>query len=338
MVLTHDQIAASARGVARVEQEGKLTCLYRFTKSQEEMYLRRNINSYKRSFATSGVILEFDTNSRKLSISVSVGASTSRKFFVHSIFENGHKLGELRDELADGETDKTCTGTFKLSNGMKRIKIVFPWSVVSRICEISLDDNSAFIPVKKNGKVLLYGDSITQGYDAAYPENTYAAKVTAWLDTDAISKAIGGEMFCSELSDLRDDFSPDLIIVAYGTNDWSKNSKETFEQESYSFFEKLRNNYPKTRIIVLAPIWRADEDRERPIGKFTNVANYLKWISSRFDGITFVDCYDFVPHSADYYSDRYLHPNDEGFRIYADRLIEVLDAEGIKESVEKLLK
>lgn len=333
MVLTYDQIAASARGVVRVEQEGKLTCLYRFTKEQEEMYLRRNKDFYKISFATSGVILEFDTDSMNLYISVSVSAASSRKFFSHSIFESEHKIGELRDEFADGETEKTCSGSYTLSNGMKRIKIVFPWTVASRIYEISLDDNSEFIPVKKNGKIILYGDSITQGYDAVCPENSYAAKLTAWLDADAVSKAIGGEVFCPELSSHRDDFSPDLITVAYGTNDWVLKSKESFEHDCISFFENLRLNYPTTRIIVLAPIWRADEDRVLPLGQFANVADYLRRLSSRFDGITFVDCYDFIPHDVNYYSDRFLHPNDAGFHHYANALIQVLNEAKTKEMV-----
>ena len=116
-----------------------------------------------------------------------------------------------------------------------------------------------------------------------------------------------------------------------GTNDWSLKSKEAFEHDCYAFLENLRKNYPTTRIIVLAPIWRADEDRVKPLGRFANVANYLRWLSSRMDGITFVDCYDFIPHDVSYYNDRYLHLNDAGFHHYANKLIQVFSEEIIKE-------
>jgi len=42
-------------------------------------------------------------------------------------------------------------------------------------------------------------------------------------------------------------------------------------------------------------------------------------------GFHVLDDYDLVPHDSRLFSDAYLHPNDAGFQLYADRLIELID-------------
>ena len=46
----------------------------------------------------------------------------------------------------------------------------------------------------------------------------------------------------------KEDFQPDLITVAYGTNDWRHGTKARFEKECKGFFHNLRNSYPDTKI------------------------------------------------------------------------------------------
>lgn len=330
MKLTFEQIKEITRGVARVEKVGNKVCLYRFTKAQEEMYRERQADFHRKSFATAGVILEFDTDSENLGLSVEVTGGSSRKFFTHSIFDNGQRIGELAGEFKEGETVLHLRGAYSLNPGKKRVKILFPWSAASKICELTLDDGSEIIPVEKNRKVLLFGDSITHGYDARKPENSYASRLAQWLDADGINKAIGGEVFCPALADLPEDFIPDLITVAYGTNDWSKRPREDFEKDSFAFFRNLRKHYPNTKIVAMAPIWRADTHLQKPIGPFGEVAKHLAKIAGEIENVTFIDCWDFVPQNSGYFSDRYLHPNDEGFCFYAQALLKKLDELGVR--------
>ena len=69
-------------------------------------------------------------------------------------------------------------------------------------------------------RILCFGDSISQGYDALYPSNQYTPQLAKLLDAEEYNKAIGGEIFRPELALARDDFEPEYITVAYGTNDW----------------------------------------------------------------------------------------------------------------------
>jgi len=88
-------------GVARIEEcEGTIS-FHRFTKEQQELYQSVSNDFYMKSFSTSGVSLEFDTDSEKLGLSVEISKGSSRTFFTHSIFVNGERIGELSGEIED---------------------------------------------------------------------------------------------------------------------------------------------------------------------------------------------------------------------------------------------
>ena len=89
--------------------------------------------------------------------------------------------------------------------------------------------------VKKEKTMLFYGDSITHGYDSAHPLNTYAKRVADGLCAEGFVKAVGGECFLPELAKVNGGHNPDYVVIAYGTNDWSKNNKEAFDKNSKEF-------------------------------------------------------------------------------------------------------
>lgn len=329
MKLTLEQIRSIALGVARVEETDGRIHLMRFTKAQELMYKERQTDFYEKTFATAGVTLEFETDSRCLGLSLEVTQASSRKFFNHSIFVNGNRIGEVYGEMEKGVT-LACEKSFTLGEGMKRVEILFPWSAASCICAMTLDDGAVLRPVQKKCTMLQFGDSITHGYDALLPENSYASQIAHWLDANAINKAIGGEVFCPALAQLQDAVQPELITVAYGTNDWSKTGRQVFQENSLEFYRSLRKHYPGAKIVALAPIWRADMDLEKPAGLFRDVARHLASIAREVENMEFVDCFDFVPKDPQYFMDLRLHPNDAGFAHYSDGLRRQLTALGLK--------
>lgn len=325
MKLSFEQIKSAARGVARVAEIDGRVNFFRFTAEQDAFYARRNKDFHRKSHATSGVILEFDTDSRHLGLSVEVSSGSSRRFTAHSIFSNGQRIGQLGTTIAPELASECYEGSFDLGNGTKRIKLLLPWAACSKLEALTLDDGASFTPVEKEKTVILFGDSITQGYDAEIPENTYASQLVAALDANGINKAIGGEVFCPELASLPDNVTPDLITVAYGTNDWSRFCRLT--EDAAVFYRTLRTTYPNTPIVALAPIWRADWQTKEGHTDFRLVAERLSKIAEEVENVRFIDCFGFIPEDTALFSDAYLHPNDEGFRHYAACL---LDAFGIK--------
>ncbi len=319
--LTLEQIKQITFGVASVKEAHDKIVFNRFTEAQQDIYKKVSSDFYMKSFSTSGVSLEFYTNSEYLGLSVAISPGSSRRFFAHSIFVNGSRIDELSGKIEAGTNDTLFCKQFQLGAGDKKVRIAFPWSVSSKLVSLELDDGAFVSPVTKNLKMLMFGDSITQGYDASKPENAYAVKLVEYLNADARNKGIGGECFCAELAHLKEDIRPDVITVAYGTNDWGKRTKEEFERECKGFFTNLRKNYPYARIFAFAPIWRADINEEKTIGEpLGYISQYINSVAKELENITVIDCADFVPHSLEYYQTDGLHPIDAGFASYVENL------------------
>ena len=318
MKLTLEQIQSTAYGAVRIEEINGAIHFYRFTKAQEDLYSETSADFYKKSFSTAGVRLEFITSSPFLSMEVEVMPASSRKYFSHDIYVNGTLKSSFGSQI-------TSTGIFahtcELGEGEKTVCVYFPWSANSILRRMELADGCTVVPVKKSCTMLMYGDSITQGYDAALTSQSYASRLTDLLNAEAINRGIGGECFFPTLASFSGNLDPDIITVAYGTNDWSKNkSFEIFEQNCAEFYGTLSRLYPKSKIFALTPIWRKDNDRITSVGAFDSVSETIERIAKSLPNVTVINGYDFVPHDSAFFYDLRLHPNDEGFAHYAEHL------------------
>ncbi|MBQ4137265.1 MAG: SGNH/GDSL hydrolase family protein [Clostridia bacterium] len=336
MKLSTEQIKGITAGAVRIEEnEGKIS-FYRFTKEEEEFYLDRSpADFYKKTFATAGVKLCFKTNSKALGLKVGVKQASSRKYFAFDICVNGELYDSINNydnvdypdsyaAFGDFEQREDFEKSIDLPNGENEITIYFPWSYAGSLISLTLDDGATLAPVKREKTLLMYGDSITHGYDALHPINTYSTRLADKLGYAQYNKAIGGEIYVPGLARIKQDFTPDLISVAYGSNDWSKCSKDTFERNCAEFFEALVQNYPYTEIYVITPIWRKDENEAREFGKFSSVALHIEECVKKYPQITLVNGYNFVPHEEKYFADLRLHPNDAGFEHCTENLLKAL--------------
>lgn len=327
MKLTHEQIKSITLGAAYIEQVDGRTIFHRFTKEQEALYEAGRADFYNKAFSNSCVTLEFETDSSSLFINSHLVQRSSRTSYSHDIFVDGVLCGRLKgkfDNEPNAVKSGTAAGLFRLgeSGKPKKVSVHLPWSYASEIIELSLDDGSSLIPIKKSLKIIFYGDSITQGYDAQNTSDTYTSRVASKLDAEARNKGIGGEIFRPELAKLKDEgFNPDIITVAYGTNDWAGGvSRETFERRSDEFFASLAENYPSAKIFAIAPIWRADWRDMHTLGEFFHIREHFSLIADKYPSVTLIDGFDFLPHDTELFSDKFLHPQDDGFAYYAEGL------------------
>ncbi len=319
-------------GVVRFEESEEGLKFFRFTKEQEEYYKETNDDFYAKTFATSGVRLDFITDARELFFRVCIDKASSRYTFCFDFFINGElkdKLKNFSEEEAfkDGADLKKIypLGEFEkkiaLGEGEKRVTIYFPWSVRVTLKEFELKDATYIRPAKKSKKMLFLGDSITQGYDALSPSNRPAVKVSELFQAEEICKAIGGETFCPEITEGKEPFTPDYIYVAYGTNDWKHlSSKELARSRCREFYKNLRRNYPETPIFTYTPLWRGDAGQATAIGEFSDIEEIVRSSAKEINAICF-NGNNLLPHDIKLFSDGYLHPNDEGFKCLAESLI-----------------
>lgn len=213
---------------------------------------------------------------------------------------------------------------WQLGTGEKTVSLYFPWSVNAVVREICLDNGSFIVPVKTECKLLSFGDSITHGYDALYPSNKYVSLLADYLNAEEYNKGIGGDMFFPPLASAKEDFSPDYITVAYGTNDWNNCTKEVFVERCSKFFDNLSRTYRNSKIFAISPIWRKDCDSIKKFGKFEDVNEIIKETVLKYENIFFVSGADIMPHDENLLSDGCVHPNDDGFIVYFKNLIKRL--------------
>ena len=335
MKLSFEEIKEIATGAVDSHIEDGMLHLRRFTPEQMELYRVSNKSFYKKAFALSGMKLLFKTDSKNLFMKFKTEEATTRKYFSFDIFVNGSPVDYI-DNFSHTEIPQMYAnmdlplGDFSknihLGDGEKTVCVYLPWSTKILFEEISLDDNSFIEAIKPEKKLLVFGDSITQGYDALRPSNRYMTKIADLLCAEEYNKAIGGEKFFPELAELKESFVPDYIFVSYGSNDWFHRDVETFKVKCKGFFENLVKSYPNTKIFAATPIWRKDMTEERIFGDFKMVDPLIRNAVKDIENISVISGFDFVPKVEKYFADLRLHPNDEGFEYHVKNLSKEIKA------------
>lgn len=328
MKLEFTKIKEISQGAVRVTQEGDGFHFYRFTESQEELYKHRSDDFYQKCRSTSGVRLSFKTNSKTLYLNASVSYGSGRQYIALDLFVNGTKVDALKnfDEsiLPQGYAfisypESKFEKCFTLGEGIKDVCLYLPWSAKTVIQELSLDDGAFVEPIRSQCKLLCFGDSITQGYDALFPSDKYTTRLARWLDAEEYNKGIGGEVFFSELAGEKEEFVPDYITVAYGTNDRGR-KMEDFMHACESFFQNLHANYPETKTIVITPIWCKDAEGAEVKQKLDKIAEFIGKQVENYENMILVPGFELVEHKETLFGDLSLHPNDKGFECYFENL------------------
>lgn len=336
MKLTTKQIESIAQGAVRVDENEGRTKFHRFTAEQEKLYADiGNMDFYNKTFATAGVRLKFKTDSRLLFLKVKTSGLDNRRFFSHDIVVDGIRIDSLanfskiptsEEYLSESFPLGEFSKIFDLGNGIKEVSILFPFSVISEIIELSIDDGTQIMPVKEDKKMIFFGDSITQGYDTFHPENHHTTRVAEAFGAELINKGIGGAIFLPALAERRDSVTPDYIVVAYGTNDWGQRTAEQFSENCRAFYSALVNNYPNSKIFALTPIWRTECEERRMLGAFSDTEKIIHSVTENMENVICISGLDFVPKEPKYFTDLRLHPSDEGCAYYAESLIKAMKA------------
>lgn len=319
MILTKNQLEKVAFGYEQLIENDGFYNFYRFTEEELLAYKTyRNQDLNAKTLSPAGVRLSFITNSQNFGITFRCFKSSSRPFGHFDVYENGILTNHFELDNIEGEI---ATFTAKLSPGEKHLEVYFPWAVKVDFKDVLIDDNASITPVKRDKNILCYGDSITHGYDAIYPSLSYSSKLAKKLNADIVNKAIGGEIFFPELSACKPTRNYDFVTVAYGSNDWSLCCKELFIQHAKEFLNNVYLNFKNTPVYVITPIWRGDNDREPLIDiPFFKMHDIINDFCKDYPNFKVINGVNLTPHLEEFYSDKYLHPNDLGFSLYTENL------------------
>ena len=325
MILDLEDIKSITTGAEYVEYTGDSYKFFRFTKEEQSASY-----DYLMDYPA-GVRMEFFTDAEKLKLKVKISDTARvRTYFSFDVFEDGKLIGTIQNLPEEQRVGNyahkeykigSFCGEFDLSGKRSQVEIVFPYSVIAEIESMELCGATYIEKVEKEKKYLSLGDSITQGYDSLHTSATYAYRIARMLCAEHKNKAIAGAVFNPRLIAAADEnYKPDYISVAYGTNDWSWLDEESFKSNAEEYLSILVHKYPNAKIAVISPIWRADFQAITPFGKFSRVSEVLFSICEKYPSVQFIEGIDLVAHSGEYFGDLALHPSDEGFSMYFEGL------------------
>lgn len=296
----------------------------RFTESQKEIWSAENPYFteeffdgyfYRNAIANAGVKLDFHTDSPFLKLNISkIEAQNGSKNLNTEVFVNDKRV------LCFDKSGEYCLTLSKKS----RIRIMLPLFATVYIKSIEVEDNCEVSPHKHSLRWLAIGDSITHGAGASMPSLNYVSRIAEKVDAEIINQGNSGYVNDERVITRIKGFEPDIVTSAYGINDVGRKSLEQQESELYNCCEKLKREFPNSKIYIISPIWGETLFGVTPYShKREGVYEIYERIKG-MSGVYVVDGLKLVPHNKKYFLPDGNHPNDTGYRYYASRLGKIL--------------
>lgn len=328
--MSNDQLRYLYFGAYRFEEkeDGWLQA-FQYSKAQEDYFKEAFDFWYERCTASTAKTIEFVTEATKVSFDFKLIWMGSPDSFELAVDGQITKIAYVMDFMKEGMPEPDFSKGFpgwnlpkegkiewELPEGKKSVVIYLPADATVLLRNFTL--NAAAERPAKNEKVLWLGDSITQGYGPLRSGQTYVSVANRLLNYDIINQGIGGYIYDKNSLMKMEDYQPDKIIVALGTNQYGDETMERVEE----YYETLTGIYGnEIPILCISPVWRGDQ----PEGyeKFVDFCENIKKIAGSYKNVTVVDGFTLVPHLKEYYLDN-LHPNCLGTETYGRNLVEVI--------------
>jgi lysophospholipase L1-like esterase len=296
----------------------------RFTQKQLDVYAQKDIFRI-RSQLPAGMYLDFYTDSSFVEMEFFI-ENNIRNWMTVDIHVDGCFVDSWRTTLDHHKQHERMICNFPLGHGgLRRVSIFLSQYVQLKIVDIRFSEGAIVESVPRHVKNLLcLGDSITQGVEAIHPSSSYPVLLSQYLDMNLLNQGVGGYYFNADSLDEQLPYKPDLITVAYGTNDWGlSESLAEFHDKCAGFFAKLHDIYPSVPKFVITPLWRSDVNTNRKAGTLFDIIHTIRDIAGATPNVTLINGMELVPHLGEFFGPHEvtkLHPNDDGFARMAMQL------------------
>ena len=315
--LSNEKLRELAVGYVGVEEEDGLLRFYKYTPEQVVGFGPWE-HKNKTCGATTGIRFDFYTNSK--SIAFSPATAGKYEFLVDGLLRKHILVGDEEngaDMAPGGRFETELSDTLGRKKDEYRITIYLPSHCVGQIAYISLDDGAYARRYEYSRKFLIIGDSITQGWDSKYDSLSYANRISRFFDAESVVQGRGGSIYNENTVVKLPNFDPEVVIVAYGTNDYvHHNDMNEFKRRISLYHDNLKECYGDKKIFIISPIWRTLRDVKL---NFVECCEFIRDEAERH-GFIYIDGAELMPPiNEDFYTDG-LHPTDLGFSFYAESL------------------
>jgi len=303
MMLSADTIRQITTGAVNIEEKEDGLHFYKCTEKQINAWLAQGKELHRGANTTTGIRLDFSTNSKTLRFQLA--SAGKYELFVDGLLNKQYLFAEdsCKEIAYNSDTD-----------GIHRITLHLPSHSAGVVKAVEIDDGAWVRHWEYKCRMLFLGDSITQGWDSVYDTNSYAYRVSHFFDADSVINGIGGAYYHTDTFDTI-PFDPDMVIIAYGTND----SPEQLRLQAPAYLDLIQAAYPDKKIVVISPIWRCSPDGSPADSAFYAKCAFIEEEASKRK-FHLIRGLELVPPVVEFFADGFLHPNDIGFAVYAENL------------------
>lgn len=306
----------------------------RFTKKQLESYAALGNNTiHARSLCSAGVMLDLKTNSQFLQFHYHVERSHDR----HSHFDvylNDQFVCSKpvqTDGLFHFNLQEDANNVLERSSEFNRISVYFPHYAEIHLHTLVMAEASITEPTTSYPRnLLVVGSSSTQGRNAKHPSSSFGVILSRFLGMNLLNQGVGSYYFDQNSLDPDLPYSPDLITVQYGSNDWGKWEKlDIFRERCEAYMEKLVHLYPKATILMMTP-HGLNVSAAKPMGTLKDLIQVMKETGARYPTVHVIEGTQLIPRFSDFFEEDRVHPTDAGFLHMALNIIKFLQTNRIQ--------
>lgn len=221
---------------------------YRFTEKQRQQLLADGKTFVANTGA--GIRLDIVGGFEHIKIKYRFGTGVSSQSQSFDVYENGVKTKNVTVPKAKYTSTVEDVLDYQMTKP-GRFTLWFPTYASFAIAEIETD--AEFEAAPQGVKVLVHGDSVTQGAFTEQVSEGYIAVMAREFGWDLLNQACSSYTFKKYPRDSF-DFEPEIILVDYGYNDF--NAGDVIDAEAGKFLQEIKDRYPKAQVFVISPAVR----------------------------------------------------------------------------------
>lgn len=200
---------------------------------------------------------------------------------------------------------------------------------------VSCSKESVNLPNGKESLLIAFGDSLTAGYGAPEGES-YPDFLEEYIDIKILNKGVSGDTTDSARKRFQQDVldqNPDIVILGLGANDYFRQyetavTKENLDYMTDKLLERgtvvyLMKFYPEKSLLFLV-----QKNKKKSYDEI------YEGLAEKKGVILIENMWDGVYGKNQYMSDE-IHPNGEGYRIFAKNIYKNLKKMAKKNRIEK---
>lgn len=314
MKVSFEQIKTITVGAVEIWEEQDGLHFGKCTKAQLSAWAQTDVGLLNNATPTTGVRLDFHTDSDF--VKISLGSIGKYEVKIDGVFKEQLRL------INDNEPKEITLDLGKKGEGKHLVFTLPSHRIAGVIAGLEISDGAYVKPHAFDRKILFVGDSITQGHNSVYDTSSYAYQLSDYFNADSVIQGIGGAFFVPKTV-LPTRYTPDIVFIAYGTNDFMRlKTIDELEKNAKEYIAKMQALYKGAKIFVISPIWRMDENEPQEIGTFNACCASVKKVAQSL-GAELIDGDKLIPHFPEFMADS-VHPNDLGFSTYALNVLKQL--------------